>query len=166
MADAREETALLDDGGRAGIFDIGPRGQELQRNFAIESSVPGTVHVPEGTTTNWLQDTDVPPDLRRTCRCHTLLPVKVGELRQQVEFFDQGTLGVVGGRLKCPPIDGCAVENGAREFVRGEIARVHASFPPRDARARAAPPCAPRPHSVCPASPPALHSCSPTRRAR
>ncbi len=68
MADAREEAAFFDDGGRAGIFDIGPRGQELQRNFAIESSVPGAVHVPEGAMTKWLQDTDVPPDLRRTCR--------------------------------------------------------------------------------------------------
>jgi hypothetical protein len=84
VADAREEPTFLDDGGRARIFGIGSRGLELQRNFAIETRVPCTVDVPECTGAKWLQDTDVPPCLRWTRRFRALLPMKVGERRQEV----------------------------------------------------------------------------------
>jgi len=84
VADAREEAPFLDNGGRARIFGIGSRRQKLQRNFAIETRVPRTVDMPESTGPKWLQDTDVPPCLRWTRRFRALLPVKVGERRQNV----------------------------------------------------------------------------------
>ena len=63
MADAREEAAFLDDRGRARISGIGSGRQELQRNFAIETGVPGAVHAPECAAADRLQDADVPPCL-------------------------------------------------------------------------------------------------------
>ena len=99
----------------------------------------------------------------RHCRAG---PMDLGKRRQDTQFLKERTLGLPCARINRLPIDGGAVQNGAGEIIKSWFARVHVSFPQRDARARAAPSYAPLLRSVCPASQPPLHSCSPTRRGR
>ena len=84
MEHAREKATFLHDGGRARIAGVRLGRQQLQRNFAIETGVPGAVNVSKCAAANRLQDANVPPRLRSAHRFATgaLVPMKVDNSRQ------------------------------------------------------------------------------------
>jgi hypothetical protein len=83
MAHAREEAAFLDDRRRTRFARVRVRGEELQRDFAIETCIPGTEHVSKGAAAKRLEDAKMAPCLRPRCRFGAALPMEVDKGREK-----------------------------------------------------------------------------------
>jgi hypothetical protein len=128
----------------AAIAGRGTGGQELQRDFTIESRVPGPVYLSERAAPDPLDEPKMTPDLRRVgnIRLQTRLrdlrgrrwtrrriAMEFGNDSQYPQLFNEWPRDRFRVRFGSRPVEGDAVEDRVGEIVDPRVIRRHVSSP-------------------------------------